>query len=299
MSADFKKIAAAEIEEFKAEYRARFPGRDADDLTDEDLLREVMNTVGKAGKLGEHVRCVVSRLDADRGLGRQHRHAHPRRARLRHAAAVRAGGRPRPAAHELRRRTTTAVSSPSTPRSTACRSRSSRRPARPPTPQPGPAAHPRARPRGPHRLRDHLPAADRATATTSPTERLTATFTDDSQLALSTADVPTSTENAPIVGESSHPHARRPAQRARANEVAFLLAKLTLEKYFRDDDGNDQSVALPAAAGASPSAGWPSASRCKDEHLPAAAAARPSSRTTRPTASTSAIVAAHDGDGRR
>ena len=29
-------------------------------LTDEDLLREVMNTVGKAGKLGEHVKCVVS-----------------------------------------------------------------------------------------------------------------------------------------------------------------------------------------------------------------------------------------------
>ena len=60
MSADFKKIAAREIEEFKAEYRARFPGRDVDKLTDEDLLREVMNTVGKPGKLGEQVKCVVS-----------------------------------------------------------------------------------------------------------------------------------------------------------------------------------------------------------------------------------------------
>lgn len=60
MSADFKKIASREIEEFKAEYRVRFPGRDAENLTDEDLLREVMNTVGKAGKLGEHVKCVVS-----------------------------------------------------------------------------------------------------------------------------------------------------------------------------------------------------------------------------------------------
>jgi type III restriction enzyme len=47
MSADFKRIAAIEIEEFKAEYRTRFPGRDAGNLTDEDLLREVMNTVGK------------------------------------------------------------------------------------------------------------------------------------------------------------------------------------------------------------------------------------------------------------
>ena len=60
MSAEFKKIAAREIEEFKAEYRARFPGRDAESLTEEDLLREVMNTVGKPGKLGEHVKCVVS-----------------------------------------------------------------------------------------------------------------------------------------------------------------------------------------------------------------------------------------------
>ncbi|NUO83358.1 DEAD/DEAH box helicase family protein, partial [candidate division KSB1 bacterium] len=60
MSDEFKKIAALEIEEFKAEYRARFPGRDTDNLTDEDLLREVMNTVGKPGKLGEQIKCVVS-----------------------------------------------------------------------------------------------------------------------------------------------------------------------------------------------------------------------------------------------
>ena len=38
----------------------RFPGRDTDDLKDEDLLREVMNTVGKPGKLGENIKCVVS-----------------------------------------------------------------------------------------------------------------------------------------------------------------------------------------------------------------------------------------------
>ncbi len=60
MSDDFKKIAAREIEEFKTDYRTRFPGRDTDNLTDEDLLREVMNTVGKPGKLGEQVKCVVS-----------------------------------------------------------------------------------------------------------------------------------------------------------------------------------------------------------------------------------------------
>ncbi len=60
MNTDFKKLAAVQVEEFKAEYRKRFPGRDAEGLTDEDLMREVLNTVGKAGKLGEGVRCVVS-----------------------------------------------------------------------------------------------------------------------------------------------------------------------------------------------------------------------------------------------
>src|SRR4029079_5065349 len=60
MSADFKKLAAHLIEDFKAQHRRRFPSRDVENLSDEDLMREVLNTVGKKGKLGEHVRCVVS-----------------------------------------------------------------------------------------------------------------------------------------------------------------------------------------------------------------------------------------------
>ena len=62
-------------------------------------------------------------------------------------------------------------------------------------------------------------------------ERLTATFTDESKLTLSTADIPTQTENAPIVGESSI-HTLDDLKRRRPNEVAFLLAKLTLEKIL-------------------------------------------------------------------
>ena len=42
------------------------------------------------------------RLDADRGLGHEHRHAHSRRPGLRHAASLRAGRRPRPAPPILR-----------------------------------------------------------------------------------------------------------------------------------------------------------------------------------------------------
>lgn len=57
---EFKAAAATELAAFKNEYRKRNPGADVSKLTDEDLMREVMNTVGKAGKLGEQIRCVVS-----------------------------------------------------------------------------------------------------------------------------------------------------------------------------------------------------------------------------------------------
>jgi len=60
LSKDFKAAATEEIDAFKAEYRRRNPGADVDKLTDEDLLREVMNTVGKSGRLGADIRCVVS-----------------------------------------------------------------------------------------------------------------------------------------------------------------------------------------------------------------------------------------------
>jgi type III restriction enzyme len=60
MSPAFKSVVRTEIDEFKEEMRQRFPGRDLEEITDEDLLREVMNTVGKPGKLGEQVKCVVS-----------------------------------------------------------------------------------------------------------------------------------------------------------------------------------------------------------------------------------------------
>ena len=58
---EFRKAAAAEIEQFKHEMIARGGSRqDAEKVTDQDLLREVMNTVGKKDRLGEQIRCVVS-----------------------------------------------------------------------------------------------------------------------------------------------------------------------------------------------------------------------------------------------
>lgn len=58
---NFRKMAADEIERFRREIIARTGDRrQAENLTDQDLLREVMNTVGKQGRLGEAIRCVVS-----------------------------------------------------------------------------------------------------------------------------------------------------------------------------------------------------------------------------------------------
>ena len=61
LDAGFRKMAAAEIERFRREIIQRTGDRcEAENLSDQDLLREVMNTVGKKGQLGESIRCVVS-----------------------------------------------------------------------------------------------------------------------------------------------------------------------------------------------------------------------------------------------
>ena len=232
MSPEFKKIAEAEIEEFKADYRQRFPGRSTDDLTDEDLLREVMNTVGKTGKLGEHVRCVVSvsmltegwdantvthilgirafstQLLCEQVVGRGLR---------RMSYAPNAEGK-----FEVEYAEVYGVPFSFIPTAGDA------------TPvAPGPT---------PTRVRafDERIACEitfprlQGYRYELPTTRLRAEFTADSHYALSTADIATVTENAPIVGERTVLTLDELRGR-RENEVAFLLAKLTLEKYFRQD----------------------------------------------------------------
>ena len=58
---NFRGMAADEIDRFRREIIERTGDiRAADTITDQELLREVMNTVGKQGRLGEAIRCVVS-----------------------------------------------------------------------------------------------------------------------------------------------------------------------------------------------------------------------------------------------
>jgi type III restriction enzyme len=57
----FKAAAADELERFRRAIVERTGNvKEAENLTDQDILREVMNTVGKEGQLGGHIRCVVS-----------------------------------------------------------------------------------------------------------------------------------------------------------------------------------------------------------------------------------------------
>ncbi|MCC6907011.1 MAG: DEAD/DEAH box helicase family protein [Phycisphaerales bacterium] len=239
MSPEFKKIAAREIEEFKQEYQVRYPGRDADSVSEEDLLREVMNTVGKAGKLGEHVKCVVSVSMLTEGWDAN---------TVTHVLGVRAFGTQllceQVVGRALRRMSYAAdghgrfeaeyAEVYGVPFSFIPCSGSTK------DPKPGPI---------PTRVRA-LESRIECEITFPrvagyryrlPDERLDTrlNFTDEAHLSLSTHDVPSKTENAPIVGESSI-HTLDDLKRKRLQEVAFLLAKLTLEKYFRQD-GQDRT----------------------------------------------------------
>jgi len=246
MSDDFKKIAAVEIEEFKDEYRARFPGRDAEDLTDEDILREVMNTVGKPGKLGEQVRCVVSVSMLTEGWDAS---------TVTHILGVRAFGTQllceQVVGRGLRRRSyATNVDGkfepdyaevygvpfsfiPSAGSAT--------------DPKPGPA------PTRVRALEDRL-----ACEMTFPRlvgyryelkgEHLNAKFTQDSRMALSTADVPTKTEMQSIIGESSF-HDLYGLKDKRLHELDFRLAALLLERKLPDADGNLKPWLFPQLTG--------------------------------------------------
>ncbi len=266
MSAEFKAARRRRDRGVQGRVRQRFPGRDADELTDEDLLREVMNTVGKPGKLGEHVRCVVSRVDAHRGLGRQHRHPHPRRAGVRHPAAVRAGRRPRPAP------TCYAVGDDGrfepeyaevygVPFSFIPGLRASG-----PDPKPGPIPTRVPRHRGPHRLRDHLPSPGRLPLGDRPTSTSRPTSSTSHGSPSTPATCRPAPRSPPIVGETEEHrlddvrgHARA-AGRLRARQAAPrpLLPRT-------DDDGSP----VPSARGCSrswsrsPSAGSPTASRSR------------------------------------
>ncbi|MEO8425076.1 MAG: DEAD/DEAH box helicase family protein [Actinomycetota bacterium] len=245
MSDEFKKIAAAEIEEFKSEYRARFPGRSTDDITNEELLREVMNTVGKKDRLGEHIKCVVSVSMLTEGWDAN---------TVTHILGVRAFGTQllceqvvgrglrrtsyEPDEHDMFEAEYAEVYGvPFSFIPTAGTS---------PVPTP---------PKAVHRIR----AMENRVALEItfprvvgyryllPTEKLTPAFGDESHLVLSNQEVPTETEVAAVVGEVQILNLDD-LKAVRLQTVAFEIAKAALDGYFRDEDLNDRPWLFPQLA---------------------------------------------------
>ena len=238
---------------FKEEYKARFPGRDTDSLTDEDLLREVMNTVGKQGRLGEQIKCVVSVSMLTEGWDAS---------TVTHILGVRAFGTQllceqvvgrglRRMSHAVARQTITVDGHPvefdaytpeyaevyGVPFSFIPCSGSNT------TPKPGLAV-------------THVRAIESRSACeiTFPrligyrydlqSEQLSAVFGKEAAMVLSTQDLPTKTEMASIIGESGF-HTLYGLKDRRTQEIDFRLASLVLEKYFKDDQGSSRPWLFP------------------------------------------------------
>jgi len=245
MDPAFKKAAAREIDRFKDEYKRRFPGRDAEELTDEDLLREVMNTVGKPGRLGEQIRCVVSVSMLTEGWDAN---------TVTHILGVRAFGTQllceQVVGRGLRRASYEANAEgffepeyaevygvPFSFIPTAGASK----------PRPIKAV---TRVRALEERKDLSITFPRLVGYRydMPAERLTATFGGDSRVALSTKELPTLVEVDPIAGEKAI-HRLDDLRERRQQEVIFRIAKLTLDRYFRDADGGERPWLFPQLLG--------------------------------------------------
>ena len=237
----FRKAASAEIEAFKRDYVTRFPGRSVEDITDEDILREVMNTVGKKDKLGEHVRCVVSVAMLTEGWDAN---------TVTHILGIRAFGTQllceQVVGRALRRASydtdengmfdaqyAEVYGVPFSFLSVAGKGRVK-------------AAKPVLTVRAlPERatLRIEFPRVV-GYRYEMPADRLDAKFDDSAILQLSTQDVALHTEVDPIVGEMEI-HTLDGLRDLRMQTVEFTIAKRTLDNHFRDDGGGERPWLFP------------------------------------------------------
>ena len=242
LSEDFKRIASNEIEDFKREYSQRVGGRDVSSISDSEILREVMNTVGKSGKLGENIRCVVSVSMLTEGWDAN---------TVTHVLGVRAFSTQllceQVVGRALRRRSYVVNEQGffdpeyaevyGVPFSFIPMSGSGVdvKPGNMPTRVRAIESRSELRIEFPHVLGYRYDFG---------ADILTAKFDEDSVMPLSSLDLPTRTESAPIVGESSI-HDLDDFKNHRLNEVVFTIAKEVLEKYFRDEDGNQKPWLFP------------------------------------------------------
>ncbi len=226
---DFKKAAAKEIEDFRKEVERRDYAA-AQKLTDAQILREVMNTVGQPGKLGGDIRCVVSvsmlteGWDANtvthilgvRAFGTQLLCEQVVGRGLRRVNYVPEGGMLKPEYADV-------LGIPFD---------FTRRPNGPPPEPPPQMTRIRALPeRAECEIRWPNVAGYRVAYPHGP---LTANFTPESRLTVTPDDIPTRTDIEPIVGEGIQITLDNYADQ-RMKAVYFAVAGYALRRYFRED----------------------------------------------------------------
>ncbi len=236
LSDDFRKLAVREIDEFKRELRLRNDPRDPDELTDADILREVMNTVGRPNRLGADIRCVVSVSMLTEGWDAN---------TVTHIMGVRAFGTQLLCEQVVGRglRRVSYEVDPKTgffpveyadvlgvPFSFA---------------QQGTATVPKPPPRV-TRVRAMEDRAEREIRFPNvegyriifPRKPLKAAFTAESRLMLTADDIPMVTQSEPIIGEPITFDLREAADKLRLKSVIFDVAGLLLRQRFKDADGD-------------------------------------------------------------
>ena len=245
----FKRAAKTEIAQFKR-------SRNDENVTDEALLREVMNTVGQKGKLGEQIKCVVSVSMLSEGWDAK---------RVTHILGVRAFSTQllceQVVGRGLRR------SSYHTELTTCnINGEEFRLETFPPEyaevygvpfsfiPATGIGRAPK-----PRAITFVEALAERAACEITfpnvigyrrhvPPEKLRAVFTEESQYQLSTAEVPSRVDIADITGKIVEDELSY-ATKYRVQQTEFCIAKVLLENHFRDDDGDVRHWLFPQLLG--------------------------------------------------
>jgi type III restriction enzyme len=240
----FRDAAGPEIEQFKREIAAREgSGSMHKEMNESDLLREVMNTVGRPGRLGEQIRCVVSVSMLTEGWDTN---------TVTHILGVRAFGTQllceqvvgrglRRQSYELNPETGLFDVEYADIMGIPFDFASSPQEAKPTKPKPVTRVHAIKERSNLEIIFPRVSGYRRDL----PSEKLEATFTEDSRLEITPADIgPTSVVMEGIVGAgvTIEPHV---LERLRPSEISFNLAKHLLYSNFRDEEGFPKQHLFP------------------------------------------------------
>lgn len=237
---DFRAAAGPEIERFRREIVERTGNSEAGKtITDQDLLREVMNTVGSKGQLGESIRCVVSVSMLTEGWDAN---------TVTHILGVRAFGTQllceqvvgrglRRQSYELNEEDRFDVEYSDVlgiPFDFTAKPMVA-----PPKPPPKTTRVHAVRPDR-DALEIRFPRVD-GYRTEIPNERLSAAFSDDHTLVLSpeTIGSPSRTVVSGIIGETVELNVKH-LEKERQSTILFKLTTYLIAKHYRDDEGEPQ-----------------------------------------------------------